>query len=658
MSDALIYRAQALHHAGQLKEAERLYEDALGADPERFEALHGLAALRLRSGRLDDAARLIGRAIVRNPHVADAYFLRASIFQRQGRIEDALGALNQALDVRPGYPEALMNRASALMALGRYDTALKDIDTVLAMDPANAGAWCNRGGILLQLKRPEDALACFDKALARKPDFFEALVNRGVVLAELKRFEEAALAYEKVVRLNPDMPYARGYLAYYRLGACDWRHLTADEIVIRAGLKAGKRTVQPLIATLLLHSPEQQLLAARISARDCPASPSPLWRGERYQHGKIRVAYLSADFHAHATAYLMAGVFETHDRSRFETIAVSFGPDDFSETRSRLVCTFDRFLDMRTETDSQVAARLRDMEVDIAVDLKGFTKGARPAILAHRPAPVQIQYLGYPGTMGASFIDYIVADRFVIPEADRVFYTERIVTLPDSYQCNDAMRHIAEKTPSRSQENLPETGFVFCSFCNPAKIRPEIFAIWMRLLGAIDRSVLWLLEDSPGASRNLRREAEARGIDPARLVFARQAPLADHLARHRLAGLFLDTLPYGAHTSASDALWAGLPVLSVEGATFAGRVGTSLLHAAGLPELSARSLREYERIALDLARYPERLAALKAKLLGNRNTCALFDTKRFTRNFETALAMMHDRQERGETPADFTIPGV
>jgi len=312
---------------------------------------------------------------------------------------------------------------------------------------------------------------------------------------------------------------------------------------------------------------------------------------------------------------------------------------------------------VRTETDAAVAARLKALEVDIAIDLKGFTNGARPGILSLRCAPIQAQYLGYPGTMGAPFVDYIVADRFVIPDAHRAFYTERVVRLPDSYQCNDAKRRIAEKTPSRSEAGLPETGFVFCSFHNPVKIRPELFDIWMRLLGAIDRSVLWLFEDGPDAARNLRREASNRGIDPSRLVFARQTPLIDHLARHRLADLFLDTLPYGAHTSASDALWTGLPVLTVEGGTFAGRLGMSLPHAVGLPELSAHSLDEYERTALDLARSPARLAALKAKLLRNRDTTALFDTARFTRNFEAALTMMHARHERGESPADFAIPG-
>jgi protein O-GlcNAc transferase len=661
MSDAVLYRAQALHNAGKLKEAEGLYEDVLDADPKRFEALHGLAILRFRSGRLEDAARLIGRAVVQKPRASESYFLQASIFQRQGRLEEALAALNHALEARPGYPEALMNRAAALMALGRHDAALQDIGAVLAIDAANAGAWCNRGGILHHLKRHEEAIACFDKALALNPDLFEALVNRGVALAERKRFEEAAFAYEKVVRLNPDIAYARGYLAYYRLRACNWRHLVDDETVIRAGLRAGKRVVQPFIATLLSHSPEEQWLAARISARDLPASATPLWRGDPglnpgYRHQKIRVAYISADFHAHATAYLMAGLFEAQDRTRFETIAVSLGPDDFSETRSRLACAFDHFLDVRKETDAVVAARIKAMEADIVIDLKGFTNGARPGILAFRCAPVQAQYLGYPGTMGAPYVDYILADRFVIPDAHRAFYTERVVTLPGSYQCNDAKRPIAERTPSRSEEGLPETGFVFCSFSNPAKIRPEVFGIWMRLLGAIDGSVLWLLEDGPDATRNLRREAQTRGIDPSRLVFARQTHHANHLARHRLAGLFLDTQPYGAHTSASDALWTGLPVLTVEGRTFAGRVGTSLVHAVGLPELSAHSLGEYEKIALDLATHPARLAALKTKLLRNRDTCALFDTKRFTRHFETALAMMHTRHEKGDEPADLVIP--
>ena len=339
------------------------------------------------------------------------------------------------------------------------------------------------------------------------------------------------------------------------------------------------------------------------AARD---RPRRFGSGERYRHDRIRVAYLSADYHSHATSQLAAGLFDTHDKNRFETVAISFGPDDTSAMRGRLMRAFDRFIDVRDKSDGAAAALIREMEIDIAVDLKGFTQDGRPGILALRPAPVQVNYLGHPGTMGARYIDYLIADRRIVPDGHERHYSEKIVYLPDSYQANDRKRRIAERTPTRADEGLPETGFVFCSFNGSFKITPELFDIWMRLLKAVEGSVLWLLDDNPAAVRNLKREAEARGVSTQRLIFAPRRPVEEHLARHRLADLFLDTLPCNAHTTASDALWAGLPVLTCTGDTFAGRVAASLLSAVGLPELITDSLPSYEALAMKLARDPRR----------------------------------------------------
>jgi predicted O-linked N-acetylglucosamine transferase (SPINDLY family) len=431
--------------------------------------------------------------------------------------------------------------------------------------------------------------------------------------------------------------------------------LAEDRAAVTAGIAAGKRAILPFPHTTISSSAEEQLQCARIwVAQDCPKAPA-LWRGERYRHDKIRLAYVSADFHAHATAHLMAGVFEAHNRDRFEINAISLGPDDTGELRSRLLASFDRFIDVRQKTDQEAAAIIRQLETDIAVDLKGYTLNHRAEIFVHRPAPIQASYLGYPGTMGGDFIDYIIADKIVLPDEQRAYYTENIAYLPDTYQCNDSKRRIADTTPKRTDAGLPEQGFVFCCFNNNYKIMPEMFDIWMRLLCAIEGSVLWLLEDNPAAARGLRREAEARGLAPERLVFAPRMPSAEHLARHRLADLFLDTLPYGAHTTASDALWAGLPVLTCKGTTFAGRVASSLLSAAGMPETSVNSLADYEAEALRLARDKPALAALKAKLARTRDTCPLFDTARFTRNLEAAFQTMVERQNRGERPTTFAV---
>jgi protein O-GlcNAc transferase len=386
-----------------------------------------------------------------------------------------------------------------------------------------------------------------------------------------------------------------------------------------------------------------------------PVFPQPLCNGRIYQHERVRIAYLSADFNWHATAYLMAELFELHDRTRFEVLGVSFGVDDKSNMRSRLIKSFDQFHDVRFKTDSDVAKMLNELEVDIAVDLKGHTGDSRPAILAYRPAPIQVNYLGYPGTMAGDFIDYVIADKIVLPFDQEAFYTEKIVHLPDCYQVNDSKRRISTHTPMRWEAGLQNEGFVFCCFNNSFKITAPMFDVWMRLLKAVESSVLWLLADNAGAAPNLRKEAAARGVDPARLVFAVRVPPEDHLARHRLADIFLDTLPCDAHTTASDALWAGLPLITCRGETFAARVAASLLNAVGLSELVTNSLDEYESLALQLARDKKTLSAIRAKLAANRDTCPLFDTNRFRRHIEAAYKTMWERYLRGEPPVNFAV---
>ncbi len=659
MSTFLLQNAQRLHQAGNLAEAARLYGEVLRINPQQFDALYALGVVYYQSSRFADAERLIAEAIRLNPRTAEPHYFLGCALQRLNRNEEAIGAFDQALALKSGFIDALMARGVARMTLNRYEEGLEDFDAIIAAEPQNAGAWNNRGCVLQGMNRNEEALAAFDKASSLKPDFIQALISGGSVLAGLKRFEDAAANYEKALTLNPDLPYVRGNLVLYRLQCCDWRHLEHDRARIAADVKAGKPVIQPFINVTLSSSMADQLQCARSSiAYQWPKQSRALWRGESYGHEKIRVAYISADFRDHAVARLVAGLFEHHDRSRFETTGVSLVADDGSAMRRRLRGAFDHFIDADRQSDEHVATLLRRMEIDIAVDLMGFTSGCRPGILAFRPAPVQVNFLGYPGTMGAPYVDYIVADRFVIRDEDRAFYTEKIVTLPDAYQCNDRQRAIAAATPSRADLGLPANAFVYCCFNNSNKLTPEMFDIWMRLLQQVEGSVLWLLEDNPTASRNLRREATARGVAAERLVFAPRVKPAEHLARHRAADLFLDTLPYGAHTTASDALWSGLPVLSCFGTSFAGRVGASLLNAAGLPELVTDSPAAYEALALKLARDRDTLDGLRKKLALNRDTCALFDTARFTRHFEAALTTMRERQRAGHSPAHLRVDAV
>jgi predicted O-linked N-acetylglucosamine transferase (SPINDLY family) len=400
-------------------------------------------------------------------------------------------------------------------------------------------------------------------------------------------------------------------------------------------------------------SPADQLQSAKTFVAGQPSFPQ-VWPAATHRHDRIRVAYLSPDLREHAVGFLTAGLFEAHDKSRFELTAISF-KDEATDIARRIKNSFERFIDVGAKSDQETVELMRQLQIDIAVDLCGYTEGCRINIFSRRAAPVQVNYLGYPGTLGAGYMDYLIADRTVIPAEHFGFYAEKVVWLPDTYQANDSKRCIAERTPTRAECGLPEKGFVYCSFVNSYKIMSDMFDIWMRLLKAVDGSVLWLLADNPAAADALRKQAEQRGVEGTRLVFAPRAPNADHLARQRLADLLLDTLPYGSHTTASDALWAGLPVLAVLGATFAGRVAASLLKAAGLPEMIASDLAQYETMARQFGQNPSSLVPIKTKLKDTRDTCALFDTQRYARHLEDAYATMWERAQRGDAPASFVV---
>jgi protein O-GlcNAc transferase len=551
--------------------------------------------------------------------------------------------------------QSLRQAATARYRNGEFEAAEQLIGEALKLDPNSPELWSNRGTAQVAAKRQEAALASFTRALQLAPEFLGAVANRAHVLFELQRYAEAIPDYERLLARDPGHAYSAGNLIFCRLQCCDWTSFEQDRRTIIARLRAGQRVVPPVLSAALLELPSDQLIAAQMLARDKFAAGPPLWRGETYRHERIRVAYVSADFQAHATAVLMAGVFERHDRAKFEIFAISFGRDDGSPLRDRLKQGVERFLDVRGQSDADIARLMRGLEIDIAVDLKGYTSDARPAVFSLRPAPVQVNYLGFPGTMGAPFMDYLIADPIVAPDAHKPFYNEQIVRLPDTYQANDRAREISDAPIDRANAGLPPSGFVFCCFNNSYKIQPRVFDVWMRLLQAVERSVLWLLADNAAATNNLKREASARGIEPGRLVFAPRCPLPEHLARHQLADLFLDTLPYNAHTTASDALWTELPVVTCKGTTFAGRVAASVLHAAGFPELVTESLEGYEALALRLARDPDALASIRSRLAAERATMKLFDAARFTRHLEAAYATMHDRQQKGLKPEGFDL---
>jgi protein O-GlcNAc transferase len=656
VADAQANQANVQNALGRYGEALASAERALQIDPRHVVALYNRAVALQRLKRYDEAIADYNAALAIMPEFAQALTNRGAALHDLNRYDEALASLDQALAIQPSHVEALYNRGLALQHLQRYREAIASYDRALALRPDLTEALNNRGLSMQSLQRYDEARASYDEALAQRPDFAEARFNRGAALSAMGRHENASQDIERALTQNPDLPYAAGALLHARMYACDWRSYEKESADLLAKVLAGRRAAEPLTILNICDSAPLQLACARTYIDDrFPAAGVPLWRGERYAHDRIRIAYLSADFHDHAVMHLMAGLFEQHDRSQFDVVAVSFGPDPSTDTRARLKDAFERFIDVRHLRDDEIAKLLRDLETDIAIDLKGFTDDARTGIFAFRPAPIQVNYLGYPGTMGAPYIDYIIVDPIVVPHDQRLAYAEKIVYLPHCYQVNDAKRLIAERTPTRSEAALPETGFVFCSFNNNYKITPTMFDVWMRLLRDIDGSVLWLFEGNAAAPVNLRREAANRGVAPERLVFAPKVPLADHLARHRLADLFLDTQPWNAHTTASDALWAGLPLLTCIGTTFAGRVAASLLEAVGLPELVTRTLSEYQTLALQLAGEPSLLAGIKQRLSDNRHVFPLFNTDRSRRHIEAAYSEMYARHRRGEAPASFAI---
>jgi predicted O-linked N-acetylglucosamine transferase (SPINDLY family) len=698
---ALMDRAIALQRSGRWAEAEQLYLTLLADTPHDFAARHLLGVARAQAGRLEEALADIDAALKINPDDAEAVLNRANVLKLLDRPLEAVAGYDQALALNPGWTQAENNRGTVLQALGRFEDALAAYDRVLIETPGNVEALNNRGSVLQDLKRPAEALASYDAALRLAPNFAAAFNNRGSALLELKRFadalscfdraltlrpedaqvmnnrgnalqglaryEEALAAYDQALAARPDyaqalnnrgealqqlkrheealaafdraaqvQPQAFGGAAMAALNLCDW------ERTVRIGAQIAQRVADgdPVPPWVLLGYSDDESLqrrcAANVIAARFPVLPPPLAR-TRYSHDKMRLAYISSDIGYHPVATQIVQLIESHDRRRFEIIGVGTNEDDGSSQRRRLVSAFDRFIPAHQQPPAAIAEQLRALEVDVLVDLNGHTQGDHFDVLSHRPAPVQASWLGYAGTTAAPFVDYVIADRTVAPNADA--FSEKLAYLPNCFFPSDTGR-MPGNSPTRAQAGLPEGAFVFCCFNNTWKITEPVFAIWLRLLAQTPGSVLWLKQAGEKAAANLIRTARDHGIDPSRLVFAQPAPLEVHLARHQLADLFLDTLPYNAHATACDALWAGLPVLTRKGGAFAARVAASLLTAAGLPELIVQTAEDYEALALALARDPARLEDLRNRLAANRATAPLFDTPRLARDLEALIARL------------------
>lgn len=689
MAADLIGEALGHHQAGRLAEAEALYRRAIAADATNVNAWYLLGlALRLL-GRAEEALTALDTATRLAPQALEPLFNLAVAKFSLDRRSEAEDDLRRALTIKADFAEARVLLGQILLDRGDCAGAAAEYQAVLAIAPEHKAAAINLGLALQRVGRADDAVAAFRKAAGLVPDNADVmrclaglLVDKGggaeaVAAAErattlaprdaaawyvlgaacqtVTELDRAAEALARAVELDPNYVDAATRLAHLNANRCDWRD----------GGKAARQLIEisqsrPVwpwaVATLPASAAEQrraaEIWAAAKTTRRATRKPARrILPGER-----IRIGYLSADFHQHATAWLVVELFERHDRGRVEVIGLSLGPDDGSALRRRLSAAFDRFVDLAEMTDADAARRIEEMGLDVLVDLKGWTQNARPEILARRPAAVQVAWLAYPGTMGADWIDYVLADPVVLPQALEPYFSEAVARLPDSYQPTDTHRLVAARSPTRRDLGLPEAGFVFCCFNNVYKITQPIFEIWMRLLHRIPGSVLWLLAPYDFPKPRLRREAAARGVDPARLIFAEALPQDLHLARLARADLFLDTLPVNAHTTASDALWMGLPLITCPGETFAGRVAASVLTAAGFPDLVATSLSDYEALALRLAQDPAELAEIRGRLSAARGKTPLFDAARLARHIEDAFAIMNARAAAGEDPRSFDVP--
>jgi protein O-GlcNAc transferase len=658
---ALCSRGDALRAMGRHADALASYGKALAAAPDHIEAMINRGVTLRDLGRHAEALADFDRALAVQPDNQGILHNRGNAFHALGRLAEALRDYDSVLAANPAAAETHNNRGCVLDELGRFEQALASFEAVLALKPDDAGALHNRGNMLLALARHGDAIASYDRALALAPRRIDTLHNRGQTLMLLRRYDEAAAAFEAVLGLQPGHAGACAALANCRLIICDWDNASRLAEQAQAAARAGDWSLlDPFAALCYLDSPADHLQYARAYVRrQVPVVPDPLralpvGKSDKMSD-KIRIAYLSSDFRNHPVAVLTRELFERHDRNRFEVLGISFGPDDRSETRARLVKAFDQFHDVRGKNDLDIARLVHELGVNIAVDLNGHTTGARLGVLAHRPAPIQVQYLGYLGTMGAEFVDYVIGDTLVLPPERQQFYTEKIIHLPDCFQVTDAVGPVPSKFPGRGELGLPDAGFVFCCFNNSYKIMPLMFERWMRLLNAVAGSVLWLFGPNEAAIANLSRHAHARGVDPARLVFAPKVPLEEYRARLRRADLFLDTLPYNAGATASDALSAGLPIVTCAGNGFAGRMGASLLNAVGLPDLVTTSLDDYEALALKLATDRALLDSVRHRLERNRLACPLFDIDRTRRHIEAAYTTMWDICLRGEPPRSFRV---
>ena len=651
----MLVQAFSLHKQGQLEDARQACERVLEEDPRQSEALHLLGVMALQSGQPLKAIESIEKAINADPSVAYYHSNLGTALTAIGNLDGALFSFDKAISLDPKSVAAHFKRGNVLLALRHFDEAIESYGRAIELNPNHAEAYNNRGYALFSLKRAAAAVDSFNAAIRINPNYADAYNNRGNALKAQRKLDEAVSSFRKTLELSPSHPFLLGTFLHTKLEMCEWSGFENDLNELKAGICNGGRVSEPFSVLCLLDFPDAQRRSAETwISSNCPESVLLGAVPRRQKSEKIRVGYFSADFRDHPVSHLTVELFEAHDRSKFEVIGFSYGIETGDSVQQRVARSFDEFMDVRSKSDLEIAQLSRDMGIDIAVDLNGLTADGRTGIFALRAAPIQVSYIGYIGTSGASYIDYVVADKTLIPPESQKHFAEKIAYLP-SYQVNPSHREVSNKAFTREELGLPSTGLVYCCFNNNFKIMPDTFERWMRILKNVEESVLLLYTRNDFAKANLKQAAANLGVDPERIIFGERLPLAEHLARYRAADLFLDTWPYNAGTTASDALWAGLPVLTCLGESMVSRMAGSILNAMGLPELITHSPDEYEARAVALARDPDLLWQIRRKVLASRSTAPLFDPRSFARYLETAFSGMMDRYWEGLPPENIEI---
>lgn len=653
--EAWYNQAVAQRGLQQIQQARESLRQASLLGQQSADALNAFGSEWIELSEAREAEHCLNRALALSPNHVPALSNKARLLTTNGQYTEAESHLRRALALAPQIPQLAINLGAVLNKQTRYAAAESALRSALQRAPHAAEAWNNLANALCGQRRFVEAEAACRQALQLAPKLWDAHANLGDILKEVRRYREAADAYAVVAKQAPGIDFILGKLLYARMQCCDWRDYEALRQAIEQGVEKSRRTADPFGYQAIATSPAQLKRCAEQYIQACfPAKTNQ--RPDKPATEKIRIGYLSGEFHTQATAILMAGLYEQHDKQRFTLIAIDNGRSDNSPLRQRLEAAFDEWLEIAHMDDTQAAQAIRERQIDILVNLNGYFGKGRQGVFSHRPSPIQVNYLGFPGTLGADYIDYLIADPIVIPPAEQDAYVEKIAWLPRCYQANDHQRPRPEATATRTELGLANEAFVFCCFNNSYKITPTQFAQWMRILDRVPGSLLWLLEDNADASHNLRQAAQALGIAPQRIVFAPRTDNLAHLARHHAADLFLDTLPYNAHTTAADALWMGLPLLTCCGTTFPGRVATSLLQTLGVNELITQSPADYEELAVALATDQARLTTLRQKINDQRSTSPLFDTPGFARDIEAAYTAMYSRHQHGLPPAAIT-PG-